>query len=133
MRNQQVSRATSQRIDGRRARPALEKHPRCALDRARALRRHAPENLPREPPPGRLGWPEPYALVPVAFRAVLSVATSQMKPAANPRYETFLVELRKLRHPFVRWKGLLFRASPLEYAQAAKLLDGKGSFHHGGR
>ncbi|MGO9202190.1 MAG: RES family NAD+ phosphorylase [Limisphaerales bacterium] len=56
-----------------------------------------------------------------------------MKPAANPRYETFLLELGKLKRPFIRWKGLLFRASPLKYARAAKLLDGKGSFRHGGR
>ena len=56
-----------------------------------------------------------------------------MKPAPNPRYATFLVELQKLRRPFSKWKGLLFRASSLPHAQAAKLLDGQGSLTHGGR
>jgi RES domain-containing protein len=56
-----------------------------------------------------------------------------MKPVANPRYFTFILELKKPQRPFSKWKGLLFRASPLEHARAAKLLDGKGSFDHGGR
>jgi RES domain-containing protein len=56
-----------------------------------------------------------------------------MKLVPNPRYSVFLTELKKLKRPFSQWKGLLFRASPLPYAQAAKLLDGKGSFTHGGR
>lgn len=56
-----------------------------------------------------------------------------MKPAPNPRYNTFLAELRTLKRPFARWNGLLFRASCLPYAQTAKLLDGKGSLAHGGR
>ncbi len=56
-----------------------------------------------------------------------------MKPAANPRYATFLLELRKLKRPFCEWSGLLFRASPLEYARVAKFLDGKGSLAHGCR
>lgn len=56
-----------------------------------------------------------------------------MKPAPNPRYDVFLVELQNLGRPFSKWKGLLFRASCLPYAQAAKLLDGKGSLTHGGR
>src|ERR1035438_7616677 len=56
-----------------------------------------------------------------------------MKPAPNPRYDAFLVELQNLRHPFSKWKGLLFRASCLPCAQTAKLLDGKGSLTHGGR
>ena len=52
---------------------------------------------------------------------------------ANPQYETFLVEIGKLKRPFTRWRGLLFRASPLKYARVAKLLDGRGSLQHGGR
>jgi RES domain-containing protein len=56
-----------------------------------------------------------------------------MKPAPNPRYDAFLVELQNLGRPFSKWKGLLFRASCLPYAQTAKLLDGKGSLTHGGR
>jgi len=56
-----------------------------------------------------------------------------MKPAPNPRYDAFLVELTNVRRPSSKWKGLLFRASCLPYAQTAKLLDGKGSFTHGGR
>ena len=56
-----------------------------------------------------------------------------MKPAPNPRYITFLAELKNLKHPFSQWAGLLFRASGLPYAQAAKLLDGKDSLTHGGR
>ena len=56
-----------------------------------------------------------------------------MKPAPKPRYTTFLAELKNLKHLFSQWEGLLFRASGLPYAQAAKLLDGKGSLTHGGR
>jgi RES domain-containing protein len=56
-----------------------------------------------------------------------------MKPTANPRYAVFLAELKNVRRPFSKWKGLLFRASCLPYAQTAKLLDGKGSLTHGGR
>jgi RES domain-containing protein len=56
-----------------------------------------------------------------------------MKPAPNPRYDAFLIELKNVRRPFSKWKGLLFRASCLPYAQTAKLLDGKGSLTHGGR
>lgn len=56
-----------------------------------------------------------------------------MKPAPNPRYDAFLVELQNLGRPFSKWRGLLFRASCLPYAQTAKLLDGKGSLTHGGR
>jgi RES domain-containing protein len=56
-----------------------------------------------------------------------------MKPAPNPRYASFLAELKVVRRPFSPWNGLLFRASCLPYAQTAKLLDGKGSLAHGGR
>lgn len=56
-----------------------------------------------------------------------------MKLAPNPRYDAFLVELQNLGRPFSKWRGLLFRASCLPYAQTAKLLDGKGSLTHGGR
>lgn len=56
-----------------------------------------------------------------------------MKPAPNPRYDAFLVELQNLGRPFSKWRGILFRASCLPYAQTAKLLDGKGSLTHGGR
>ena len=52
---------------------------------------------------------------------------------ANPRYQIFLAELKKLTRPFRRWQGIIFRASPLQYARVAKLLDGRGSFEHGGR
>lgn len=56
-----------------------------------------------------------------------------MKLASNPRYDVLLVELQNLGRPFSKWRGLLFRSSCLPYAQAAKLLDGKGSLTHGGR
>lgn len=52
---------------------------------------------------------------------------------ANSRYDMLRAELKKLKRPFTKWKGLLFRASPLEYARVVKLLDGKGSLEHGGR
>ena len=51
----------------------------------------------------------------------------------NPRYNLFLDELKKVRHPFSKWTRTLYRASVLPYAQAAKLLDGMGSMVHGGR
>lgn len=41
--------------------------------------------------------------------------------------------MRKVRRPFSKWTGLLFRATPLPYAQAAKLLNGLGSLARGGR
>jgi RES domain-containing protein len=56
-----------------------------------------------------------------------------MKPAPNPRYNAFLVELKDVRRPFCKWQGLLFRASCLPHAQTARLLDGTGSLTHGGR
>lgn len=51
----------------------------------------------------------------------------------NPRYNLFLDELKKVRRPFSKWNRILYRASELPYAQAAKLLDGMGSMKHGGR
>jgi RES domain-containing protein len=56
-----------------------------------------------------------------------------MKVIPNSRYTVFLGELKKLKKPFLMWKGLLFRASPLEYGRATKLLTGQGSFVTGGR
>ena len=56
-----------------------------------------------------------------------------MNPNPNPRYRAFVVELKNVKRPFSEWKGLLFRSSPLPYAQAAKLLNGQGSFALGGR
>jgi RES domain-containing protein len=56
-----------------------------------------------------------------------------VKLISNPRYSVFLAELKKVKKPFSAWKGLLFRASPLSYAQTAKLLGGQGSFALGGR
>ncbi len=53
--------------------------------------------------------------------------------APNPRYDIFLSELKRVRRPFVKWTGFLFRASELTYAQAEKMLDGMGSMQHGGR
>ncbi len=56
-----------------------------------------------------------------------------MRVAPNPRYAAFLAELRKVRRLFSKWTGLLFRATPLPYAQATTLLSGIGSLAHGGR
>ena len=56
-----------------------------------------------------------------------------MRLTQNPRYEVFLTELRQVRRPFSKWKGILFRASCLPFAQTSKILDGQGSFAHGGR
>lgn len=56
-----------------------------------------------------------------------------MKLTPSSSFEPFLAELRGLERPFSKWKGLLFRASPLPYANALKLLNGLGSYRHGGR
>ena len=56
-----------------------------------------------------------------------------MKVEPNPRYNLFLDELKNVRRPFSKWTRILYRASALPYAQAAKLLDGMGSMEHGGR
>jgi RES domain-containing protein len=56
-----------------------------------------------------------------------------VRVAPNPRYSTFLAELQKVRRPFSKWVGLLFRATSLPYAQATKLLNGMGSLNYGGR
>jgi RES domain-containing protein len=56
-----------------------------------------------------------------------------VKVAPNPRYPIFLAELKRVRRRFSKWTGLLFRATPLPYAQATKLLNGMGSLAHGGR
>jgi RES domain-containing protein len=51
----------------------------------------------------------------------------------NSRYETFVEELKSTKHRFCKWRGVAFRAAPLEYARMIKLLDGKGSLKFGGR
>jgi RES domain-containing protein len=51
----------------------------------------------------------------------------------NPRYEIFVVELKRTRPWFSEWSGIAFRAASLEFARAVKLLDGKGSLKFGGR
>jgi RES domain-containing protein len=56
-----------------------------------------------------------------------------MKAKPNPRHEVFLSELKKRKRRFVKWKGIAFRAAPLEFARLAKLLDGAGSLKFGGR
>ena len=55
----------------------------------------------------------------------------QVKP--NARYEVFLTEFKRIKRPFEKWRGIAFRATPLPYAAAAKLLNGLGSFKFGGR
>ena len=56
-----------------------------------------------------------------------------MKVRANPRYELFHAELKRLKRRFSKWHGLAFRAAPLEFSRLEKLLDGKGSLRAGGR
>jgi RES domain-containing protein len=56
-----------------------------------------------------------------------------VKAKPNPRYDTFLAELGKLRRPFAGWRGIAFRAAPLEFSRLAKLLNGVGSLRFGGR
>lgn len=41
--------------------------------------------------------------------------------------------LKKTKPRFAKWRGIAFRATPLEFARIAKLLDGKGSLKFGGR
>jgi RES domain-containing protein len=57
----------------------------------------------------------------------------RLKAKPNPRYDTFLSELGKLKSPFVKWRGIAFRAAPLEFSRLAKLLNGFGSLRIGGR
>jgi RES domain-containing protein len=56
-----------------------------------------------------------------------------MKLAPNPIYNRIVEQIGKMKHPFTSWQGLLFRASPLQFAQARRLLDGMGGFRWGGR
>lgn len=56
-----------------------------------------------------------------------------MKVGANPRYEVFYRELKRLTPRFSKWQGVAFRAAPLEFSRLEKLLDGKGSLEAGGR
>jgi RES domain-containing protein len=56
-----------------------------------------------------------------------------LKAKPNPRYDTFLEELGKLRRPFAKWRGIAFRAAPLGFSRLAKLLNGVGSLRFGGR
>ena len=56
-----------------------------------------------------------------------------MKVKTNPRYHVFLAELKRIRSRFVPWRGIGFRATPLPYAAAVRLLDGIGSLKFGGR
>ncbi len=56
-----------------------------------------------------------------------------MKVRANPRYELFHAELKRLKRRFSKWQGVAFRAAPLEFSRLETLLDGKGSLRAGGR
>ena len=56
-----------------------------------------------------------------------------MKVAPNPRYEAFLAELKAKKSRFSRWQGIAFRATPLEFARLAKLLNGAGALRFGCR
>jgi RES domain-containing protein len=56
-----------------------------------------------------------------------------LKAKPNPRYNTCREELPKLRRPFIQWRGIAFRAAPLEFSRLAKLLNGVGSLKFGGR
>jgi RES domain-containing protein len=56
-----------------------------------------------------------------------------LKPKPNPRYDAFLAALAKGRLQFVTWRGIAFRAAPLEFSRLTKLLDGAGSLQFGGR
>jgi hypothetical protein len=47
-----------------------------------------------------------------------------MKVRPNPRCDVFLTSLPSWKRPFVKWKGIAFRVTPLPYANAVKLLDG---------
>jgi RES domain-containing protein len=54
-----------------------------------------------------------------------------LKP--NPCYDSFVAQLKKAKRRFVKWEGIAFRSTPLEFARIAKLLDGRGSLKFGGR
>lgn len=56
-----------------------------------------------------------------------------MKIKFNPRYDVFFTELKKTKRRFAKWRGIAFRAAPLEFAHITKMLDGKGSLKFGGR
>ncbi len=56
-----------------------------------------------------------------------------MKLTPNPQYEVFLAELKRSKRCFAKWRGIAFRAAPLEFAHLAKLLDGRGALKFGGR
>lgn len=56
-----------------------------------------------------------------------------MKLISNPRYDIFFQELKQTKRYFSKWRGIAFRAAPLEFVRIVRLLDGKGSFRFGGR
>ncbi len=56
-----------------------------------------------------------------------------MRIKANPKYDSFMAELRLARGRLSKWRGVAFRAAPLEFARLAKLLDGRGGLQRGGR
>src|SRR5437763_1682464 len=49
----------------------------------------------------------------------------------NPAYKIFFENLAT--DPMTTWRGIAFRAAPLQYARVAKLLDGRGALRFGGR
>ena len=49
----------------------------------------------------------------------------------NPAYKIFFEQLAKVA--WSGWQGVAFRATPLQYARVAKLLDGRGALRFGGR
>ena len=54
-----------------------------------------------------------------------------LKP--HPLERTLGDVMRDIRHLQQQWLGVVFRSVELEFARSAKLLDGKGSLHHGSR
>ena len=56
-----------------------------------------------------------------------------VKITPNPRYEIFVAESKQIQCRFSKWRGIAFRAAPLEFARIVKLLDGKGGLKLGGR
>jgi RES domain-containing protein len=56
-----------------------------------------------------------------------------MKVRPNPRYPEFVYRFQGAALKSAPWNGITFRSVELEYASPKEIMNGEGSFKHGGR
>lgn len=79
------------------------------------------------------GFSAPQACTAAKILAGGKLPSLIMKVRANPSFDVFQSELRRYRKLFKAWDGIAFRSVTLEFAKGSQLVDGIGSYKHGGR